>query len=132
MQIASMSAPIINAAQLKFNVQRQILVSSVGVGDSWTDFNLFFRPFLRYVLGKVFDDKLIQEDLLKNSGCEFIIVRPSQLLDKPGTGKYFAGPHLNPTPISRADVADFVIKNLEAKDYLGQTPTVSYSSKKVK
>lgn len=131
LQICSQAAPIINAAQQKFKADRQIVVSSCGVGDSWNDFGFFVRPILRFFLGKRLDDKLIQEDLLKQSGLAFIIVRPSQLLDKPATGKWFAGAHLKPTPISRTDVADFIIKNLESEEYLGQTPTLSYASTKV-
>lgn len=60
---------------------------------------------------------------------EYVIVRPLALTDDPKTGKYREGEKLELTPqssISRADVADFMLKCLTDDKWLGKTVTISY------
>lgn len=56
------------------------------------------------------------EKIFEESGLDWTLIRPSQLTDKPGTGKYrVLESHLPPFgfKIARADVADFMIKASE-------------------
>jgi putative NADH-flavin reductase len=112
-------------------VRRFICESSLGVGDSkgqlgWL-INLFIIPlFLR----NVFRDKEVQEQYIKQSNLDWIIVRPAVLTNGPRTGIYRSG--FSPTDrtikgkISRTDVADFMLKQLTDDTYLRKTPGLSY------
>ena len=112
-------------------VQRLICQSSLGVGDSRANLGFFTKHvvvglFLRHA----FVDHERQEDLIRQSSLRWTIVRPPHLKDAPRTGVYRHG--FPPTDrsikgqISRADVADFMLKQLVDDSYVGRTPGVSY------
>jgi len=57
----------------------------------------------------------LHEDRLRHSPLDWTIVRPPQLTDKPHTGRYVASlnQHLPAAwQISRADLADYIVKHL--------------------
>lgn len=61
----------------------------------------------------VLDDKTKQEQVVAESGLSWTIVQPLMLTDGPKTGTYREGENLQVKPgdtISRADVADFMLK----------------------
>ena len=77
----------------------------------------------------VLDDKAKQEDAIRDSGLEYTIVRPLMLNDEPKTGKYRVGENLVikvGDAISRADVADFMLKDLTENKFIGKTVTLAY------
>ena len=59
-----------------------------------------------------------------------LIVRPGALTNGPRTGKYRAGFPVNDKSIagsiSRADTADFMLRQLTDAAYRGKTPGLSY------
>jgi putative NADH-flavin reductase len=68
--------------------------------------------------------------MIQQSHLDWVIVRPPLLSNGPRTGVYRAGGHLEaraviPT-ISRADVADFMLRQLTDDKYLCQTPSLMY------
>ncbi len=76
-----------------------------------------------------FADHVIQERITRQSGLDWIIVRPSKLTDGPKTGHYKAGVHLSMgmnAKISRADVADFLLKQVYDDTYLHQVAGLKY------
>ncbi len=112
-------------------VRRLICQSSLGVGDSRANLGFFTKHvivglFLRHA----FADQERQEAVIKQSSLKWTIVRPPHLKDTPRTGVYRHG--FAPTDrdikgqISRADVADFMLKQLTDDSYVGRTPGVSY------
>jgi len=112
-------------------VQRLICQSSLGVGDSRANLGFFTKHvivglFLRHA----FADHEGQEAVIKQSSLKWTIVRPPHLLDTPRTRIYRHG--FAPTArdikgkISRADVADFMLKQLTDDSYVQRTPGVSY------
>ncbi len=112
-------------------VQRLICQSSLGVGDSHANLGFFTKHvvvglFLRHA----FADHERQEDVIRQSPLRWTIVRPPHLKDAPRTGVYRHG--FPPTDrsikgqISRADVADFMLKQLGDDSYVQGTPGVSY------
>jgi putative NADH-flavin reductase len=118
-------------AMEKTGVHRLICLSSLGVGDSRANLSLFTRYvvvgiFLRHA----FADHERQEVIVRGSSLDWVIVRPPHLKDGPRTGSYRHG--FPPTDrqiagrISRADVADFMLKQLTDDAYLRRTPGVSY------
>ena len=121
---------IIRAMQ-KTGVRRLVCQSSLGVGDSWGNLGFFwkyimFRGFLR----QAYADHVSQEEHVRQSDLDWTIVRPAAFTDGRRTGEYRHGfPGTDKTTklkISRADVTDFMLKQLTDDTYLHKTPGLSY------
>ncbi len=117
---------IVKAMQTQ-GVRRLIAVTSLGVGDSRDQIPYFFKILMRIALKKTMAAKEEQERTIMESGLDWTIVRPGGLTDGPRTGTYNSG--LDKTimarRVSRADVADFVLRQLADDRYLRQTPAIS-------
>ncbi|MEL6553799.1 MAG: SDR family oxidoreductase [Cyanobacteria bacterium J06621_11] len=112
-------------------VRRFICQSTLGAGDSWGNLDFYWKYVMfGFILRKVFADHQLQERYVKQSHLDWTIVRPSAFVDGPRTGSYrhgFPGNDKTSTlKISRADVADFLLKQLTTDTYLGKTPSLSY------
>jgi len=115
---------VITAMQQQ-GIPRLLVVSSLGVGDSKQNLSLILRLLMQTFLRKVFKDKEAQEQLVRNSGLTWTIVRPGGLTDEPRTGSYQVG--VDSTlrgRVSRADVADFVLRELTRNAFIGQAPAI--------
>jgi uncharacterized protein YbjT (DUF2867 family) len=79
---------------------------------------------------QIAETKELREQIVRASPLDWIIVRPAMLTNAERTGKYRAGfpptDHSITRKISRADVADFMLKQATANTYLRQTPGISY------
>ena len=112
-------------------VRRLICQSTLGAGDSWSNLDFYWKYIMfGFILRKVFADHQLQERYVKQSQLDWTIVRPSAFVDGPRTGVYqhgFASNQKLPSlKIARADVADFLLKQLASDAYLGKTPGLSY------
>ncbi|NET68870.1 MAG: SDR family oxidoreductase [Moorea sp. SIO1G6] len=121
---------IINAME-KAGIRRFICQSTLGAGDSWENLNFFWKNIMfGFLLRNVFADHQRQENYVLQSGLDWTIVRPGAFVDGNRTGKYRHGfPSNDKTSklkISRADVADFILKQLANDKYIHQTPSLSY------
>lgn len=86
------------------------------------------RGIMRLVVPKVLDDANRHAEVLKNSGLDWIIVRGPRLTNDPAQGRYrvgWVGVNAS-TKVGRADLADFILKQVEDNKFLGQMPFVSY------
>ena len=120
-------------AMEKAGVRRLICQTSLGYGDSRAVLDttpLYFKYIVvPFFLRKGFADHALQEDHIKRSTLDWTIVRPGNLTDGPRAGVYRHG--FEPTDrtlkveVSRADVADFMLKQLADATYLRKTPGVS-------
>lgn len=115
------------AAMDKHGIKRLIAVSSMGVGDSIDQINFAFRVIMNLTLKRIMQAKAEQERLIMVSDTDWTIVRPGGLTDGPRTDTYQAGTDksIKATRVSRADVADFVLKQLADDTYVRQAPAVS-------
>ena len=118
-------------AMEKQGVRRLVCQSSLGVADSRANLPFFTKYIVVSIfLRHAFADHERQEAVVKRSSLDWTIVRPPHLKDGPRTGVYRHGfPTTDRTikaMISRADVADFMLKQLTDGRYLNQTPGVSY------
>jgi len=118
-------------AMEKADVRRLICQSSLGVGDSRANLSFFTKYIIVSVfLRHAFADHEQQEAVVRKSSLDWTIVRPPHLKDGPRTGVYRHGfpisDRLIKGEITRADVADFMLKQLLDDTYLHQTPGVSY------
>jgi putative NADH-flavin reductase len=124
---------IINAMK-KANTSRFVCQSSLGFDDSVEVLNctsfIFKRIIVPFVLKATFKEHHLQEIAVKQSSLNWTIVRPGSLTNGKKTGKYKYGfPYSDPTlkvKISRADVADFLLKQATSPEYLQKTIGISY------
>ena len=109
-------------------VKRLIVVSAMGVGDSWDALSGMGKLIYRTLLKSARADHETQEVAVKESGLDWTIIRPSRLIDGPRTGVYEVGPNIKSeiAQISRADVADLMLKELEQNMLIGETVTITY------
>lgn len=118
-------------AMERTGVRRLIVQSSLGVGESRANLGFFTKYIIVSIfLRHAFADHERQEAAVKQSSLDWTIVRPPYLTDGPLTGTYRHGFPITDTRIkgriSRADVADFMLKQLTDDTYVHQTPGVSY------
>lgn len=110
-------------------VSRLVCVTGIGAGDSRGHGGfLYDRIFYPLALWPIYADKDRQEALIRASNTEWTIVRPGFLTNGPLTKNYRVLTDLSGVTagrISRADVAHFMLKELEANQYLRQTPLLT-------
>src|SRR5512135_433634 len=98
----------------RHSVRRLICVTTLGVGESRAQLGPTFAV-LAADLPETLAEKEVQEQVVRASGLDWIIVRPGALTDGPRTGVYrrVTDPAvaLPRAFISRADVADFILKH---------------------
>ncbi|MEP7037968.1 MAG: SDR family oxidoreductase [Acidobacteriota bacterium] len=109
-------------------VKRFVCETSLGVGDSYDQPGfLFMKVLVPLFLKNAFADKQIQEKYIKASNLDWIIVRPGGLTNGEKTGEYRHGLDKDISGrISRADVAEFMLKQLQSDEYLHKTPAICY------
>jgi putative NADH-flavin reductase len=87
------------------------------------------NPIIKTLLKKLYADLAIMEDIVRDSGLDWTIVRPPRLTDKPMTGNYRTayGQNLRGgVVISRADVAHLMLRALEQPETIKQVIGVAY------
>ena len=117
-------------AMEKTGVKRFICQSSDGVGESRNTMPFLYKYLIvPFILRRVFADHEIQENHIKESQLDWVIVRPVALTDGEQTGSYHHGCIADNTTvtfkISRADTADFMLKQVTDNNYLYKTPSIS-------
>ena len=124
---------IINS-MIKFDVSRLVCQTSLGYGDSKTvlDYTpfIFRKIIVPYLLKKTFEDHLLQENIIQKSNINWTIVRPGNLINGKQTGNYKSGFDYNDSTlkvkISRADVAEFLIKSIADQNSYNKVLGISY------
>lgn len=114
-------------AMKEAGTRRLICVTGFGAGDSRGRGGLLYNVAFSLLLGRAYDDKDVQERMIRRSGLEWIIVRPVILTNGSRTGAYRV--LTDPRDwrcglISRADVADFLVRQIDDDRYLGKTPVL--------
>jgi putative NADH-flavin reductase len=83
----------------------------------------------RFPLGSRYEDKTMSEEILKKTELDWTVIYPVLLTNGPHTGHYRVGEKMEmkgmPT-ISRADVADFVLRELNDNVFLRKFPIIMY------
>ncbi len=107
-------------------VKRLVAVTGLGAGDSRGHGGFLYDALIfPLVLKRIYDDKDVQEQMIKASGLDWTIVRPGLLTSGPATGKARAltePADWRAGSISRADVADFLVREAFEGRYVGKTP----------
>jgi putative NADH-flavin reductase len=111
------------------DVKRLICVTGFGAGDSRSSISYLQRVPFRLLLGRAYDDKSVQERIIKESALDWTIVRPGVLTNGSRTGHYKVLDEQSQWRngiISRADVADFLVRQIEDRAYVGKAPVLVY------
>jgi putative NADH-flavin reductase len=111
-------------------VSRLVCITGMGAGDSAGHGGfLFDRLIFPLLLKNVYADKDRQEAVVRDSGLDWVLVRPSVLNDKPGRGAIRPITDLSDFhggSISRQDVATFVLDQLQADNWLHRSPLITW------
>jgi putative NADH-flavin reductase len=118
-------------AMKKHGVRRIICVSAAGFLGERADFLIgkaLFWYFGRY-LQRLFGAMEQQYRELEQSGLEWIAVRPILLDEGPRKGNYRIATQDIPTHgyrITTADVAEFMLHQVQSREYVGKAPAIAY------
>ena len=108
-------------------VQRLLVVTAMGTGESWNTLSMVNKLFYATLLKSSREDHEAQESAVKQSELDWTIIRPSGLTDEPRTGKYEVGENIfaKTSRIARADVADLIVKELEQNVLIHKAVTIT-------
>jgi uncharacterized protein YbjT (DUF2867 family) len=111
-------------------VRRLVCQSTLGAGDSRGNLNFVWKYVMfGMLLRAAYADHQRQEEVVRASDTDWTIVRPSAFTDGPRTGAYRHG--FGPDEkgldlkISRADVADFLLRQVSDDTAVGRAVAVS-------
>ena len=111
-------------------IQRLVCITGLGAGDSAGHGGFVFdRVILPVLLRKVYADKNRQEALVRESGLDWVLVRPTVLTDKTSGAPVRALTDLSGFhggTIARSDVARFVLDQVKRDTWLHQAPLISW------
>jgi uncharacterized protein YbjT (DUF2867 family) len=122
----SQSTRILVDAIKSSGVKRLIAVTGLGAGDSRGHAGVLYDAVIfPLLLKRVYDDKDVQEWIIRSSGLDWTIVRPGLLTNRPATSHYrvlTAAEDWRFGVVSRADVADFIVRQVDDRARIGATP----------
>lgn len=129
--VVSAGTRVILAAMREHGVSRVVCESGAGVRterDPRSAGATAMTTMLKLVARDVLRDAEASYQALKASDRAWVFVRAPRLTEGPRTGQYRTGylPLGPGATVSRADVADFMLKELTDDTYLKQAPMVSY------
>ncbi len=86
-------------------------------------------PLTKAALRKPYDDLALMEDVLRDSGLDWTVIRPPRLTDKPLTGTCRTRSRQNlrrGLTISRANVAHLILRVLGQPETIKQAIGIAY------
>ncbi len=117
----------LGAAALRSGATRFVVVSSLGVGESWGTIPLFVRWWFRWRgLMPILEAKARSEDWLQASSLRWTVLRPGMLTNFPMRAEPLLLPASGRAPgiTTRQGVADVTIRCLESEASVNQVLTV--------
>ncbi len=118
---------VLIAAMKRQDIKRLICVTGFGAGDSRASISCLQRLPFQIVFGRAYDDKSLQEQLIKESELDWTIARPGVLTSGPRTGHYqilSEASQWRNGIISRADVAEFLVRQIGDQTYIRKAPVL--------
>jgi uncharacterized protein YbjT (DUF2867 family) len=125
-KLFSTATRILIDAMREQGVARLVAVTGLGAGDSRGHLGFLYDAVMfPLVLKRVYDDKDVQEQMIKASGLDWTIVRPGLLRDGEATGRVRAltdPKDWRVGSVRRSDVARFLVREAFERRFAGQTP----------
>jgi len=118
---------LVNAMEARA-VKRLICVTGFGAGDSRGRGGPLYNVVMFLILGRVYADKDAQEWIIRRSRLDWTIVRPTVLTTGPRRGAYRVlvdARDWRSGVISRADVADFLVRQINDASLVRKTPVLT-------
>ena len=110
--------------------QKFIAITGIGAGNSKGHggflYDKIFKPIF---LSTIYQDKDREEEIIQASTLDWLIIRPAGLTNGPQTGSYRVIENLDgivAKRISRMDVADFILNQVEEPKLFGKTVLLTY------
>lgn len=117
-------------AMEKHGVRRLVCISACGAGDSRGHCGFFYDKIVQPLFRKrEYEDRDRQEELIRGTDLEWVIVRPARLTSRRPRGEYMVLTDLRnfkAGSIALLDAIEFVLKQLGGNFYLFQAPLVTY------
>ncbi|MDC0680152.1 NAD(P)-dependent oxidoreductase [Sorangium atrum] len=127
--LSSATRALVSAMKIE-QVSRLVCITGIGAGDSAGHGGfLFDNVIFPLLLRKVYADKNRQETIVRDSGLDWILVRPSVLNDKPSRDTIRALTDLSSFhggTISRAHVASFVLDQVRDDTWVHRSPLITW------
>lgn len=126
--IMTRAVAVLLPAMQQAGVKRLILESAFGVAESFDDATAIQKFFFRTFLRSIYPDKAKADAMIEASPLEWTIVRPVRLTNGPRTGRYRVSERFDArgsTTVSRADVADFMIRELTERAWIRKLPVIA-------
>ena len=114
-------------AMREHNVERLVVQSSYGVGETRKFLRFIDRLFFNLLLKPQISDTEIQEQVVRESGMHWVLVQPVHLTNvKQSTDPYVSTRgETREMKVSRSSVARFLALLASRQDYAGKTVSVS-------
>ena len=109
----------------RHNVGRLVVLSAAGVGESWAQISWLARIMFKTMLRNIYADHQAQEAVVSDSSLDWTIVRAAILKDEPASGNYTPTNTGKARYISRADLADFLVKQMSDATHRKQAISVT-------
>lgn len=115
------------AAMKKHAIRRIIVESAMFMDEALRQKSFLMRLLIATLMKGLYQDKLVQEKAVMESGLDWVIVRPTALTEGAKSGWQVRDPREAgmTSRISRANVADFMLKQLKDNSYLRRTVLLS-------
>lgn len=119
------------ASMKEFGVKRLICETSLGLGETVGKMGIYYTFFvIPFILPFYFWDKRKQEKIIQSSELDWTIIRPGALNNRRARGSYRHGFKIGnwfyTVRISRTDVADFMLNQIDEKKYIRSKPGVCW------
>jgi putative NADH-flavin reductase len=127
-RLFSVATRVLVTAMEETGVKRLICVTGLGAGNSRNKGGFLYNMAFHLFLESVYSDKDAQEWIIRKSTLEWVIARPVILTDGPRTDTYrvlLDSKEWRSGFISRADVADFLVEQINDDTLLGKTPVLT-------
>jgi hypothetical protein len=116
-------------AMKKYGVKRLIVTAGQAVFQPGDEPDARYRTLnliVRLLIPSVYRDVVGSVNTVRTSGTEWTVVRVNRTRYKPPAGRVAAGSVNSKMKmrLTRADAADFIIRELSEKKYLGQAPAI--------
>ena len=118
------------SAMVSGHIDRLIYLSFLAVREHRQELGFIVHRIMPMMMQKVIEDHENKERIITKSELNWTIVRAPKLTNSMRTGAYRHGVHLLPrglmSKISRADLAGFMLSELEKNVYVRQKPRIMY------